>query len=507
MKRSLYLFTFMVIAAAVSCRNEDPVGTKPSLEVEKTTVVFGAGETAPVSVAVDAVDVDWKCEVPESAGWITASQSDARTLTIAVTVNSAAQERTGKVSVFAADSSLPAKEITVIQRGSDIPDTSEYTIKVAPASLTFEAQDAEAEYVTVTVEGGTFGWTVETEEGAGWIHAVPDEAGFTVTVDDNPATASRAANIVIVSAVEGVASKAVRVTQSGKVLPPSLSVDTEEITFKYLQDFGVTVNVEAVDINWNARTSDSPDGSGAELSWITVTVFKGDSNSSILVGARTNTTLQERSGYVVVTSDNPEVADIYIPVTQEAGREFLTDLTDDVEITDMAGAGSVLEFIPTQEWSDATTAVWYMALWGTGLDFVTVQWPWSQKYYGSGVRLYMTIRSQAIKFNDDNIYYLPDGEYTVAPDDPNNKVPFTIHAGEATQNIINPRGGWYYRLENDEYTQAAPLTGGSMNVERSGDEYTLTFDFTDDAGFRITGTCVAEMKVKVISSPAPKPER
>lgn len=98
-------------------------------------------------------------------------------------------------------------------------------------------------------------------------------------------------------------------------------------------------------------------------------------------------------------------------------------------------------------------------------------------------------------------------EYNAVPDSLDNNMPFTIVAGEASQNIITPRGAWYYTLESDEYVQRAPLAGGSMKVERSGDEYTLTFDLVDDAGFRITGYCVAEMKVKVISSPIPKPER
>lgn len=475
------------------------------MDIEESSVDFAASGNVPVSVKVQAVGVEWECRVPESYGWITASKTDDRTLTISVTDNDTRTDRLGKVRVIDSEGEVSVREITVTQAKGEAGE--ECSIAVDPASLSFVAEEAEPQQVKVTVTGEGLSWGTEVERGSEWLHVDRRDDTLVVSVDDNPSQEQRVATLTIVPAESSVAGKAVRVMQDGRVFPPSISVDPSELRFGYMKEFGRTVNVEAVNTGWNAKTSTTPDNKGQQVEWLEMQVFNTAGNSSVLVTALTNTTLEQRTGYVVITSDKSEAGDIYIPVVQDAGREFMTTLTNNVEVTDMTGAGSVLEFIPTQEWSDATTAIWYMSVWGEGLDFVTVDWPWSQKYYGSGSRFYLTIRSEAIKFNDDNIYYLPEGEYNVAPNDPNNKTPFTIVAGEASQNIITPRGAWYYALESDEYVQRAPLAGGGMKVERSGDEYTLTFDFVDDAGFRITGDCVAHMKVKVISSPTSKPER
>ena len=51
-----------------------------------------------------------------------------------------------------------------------------------------------------------------------------------------------------------------------------------------------------------------------------------------------------------------------------------------------------------------------------------------------------------------------------------------------------PTGTTYTRLENGTYTVNAPLVSGTMTVSRSGDTYTLQFDFKDDQGYTVTGT-------------------
>lgn len=43
-----------------------------------------------------------------------------------------------------------------------------------------------------------------------------------------------------------------------------------------------------------------------------------------------------------------------------------------------------------------------------------------------------------------------------------------------------------------------------MTVQRNGEVYTLTFDFTDDAGNAITGTCTATFNMTVTYNP-PEP--
>ena len=58
-------------------------------------------------------------------------------------------------------------------------------------------------------------------------------------------------------------------------------------------------------------------------------------------------------------------------------------------------------------------------------------------------------------------------------------------------------GSWYLEVigdaEEDVYGDMAPISSGTLHVARSGEEYTLTMDFKDDAGFSITGTCVTKL--------------
>ena len=51
-----------------------------------------------------------------------------------------------------------------------------------------------------------------------------------------------------------------------------------------------------------------------------------------------------------------------------------------------------------------------------------------------------------------------------------------------------PNGCWYQILTEDEYTDRVCLTNGTMTVTRNGENYTLTFDFTSDAGYKVTGS-------------------
>lgn len=120
----------------------------------------------------------------------------------------------------------------------------------------------------------------------------------------------------------------------------------------------------------------------------------------------------------------------------------------------------------------------------------------------------MTIRSSVIYFNDDNEYWLPEGTYRVVMEDiydENSREPFTVLAGSESNSVINPNGSWYYRLVEDEYVGSAPIVEGTVTVARNGEAYTLTFDFVDDAGYRITGTRTGALELKVASTPTPQP--
>ncbi|WP_154818432.1 MULTISPECIES: hypothetical protein [Rikenellaceae] len=43
-------------------------------------------------------------------------------------------------------------------------------------------------------------------------------------------------------------------------------------------------------------------------------------------------------------------------------------------------------------------------------------------------------------------------------------------------------------MENDTVTGDACITGGTITVTRNGEEYDIAFDFTSDAGYKVTGS-------------------
>lgn len=153
-----------------------------------------------------------------------------------------------------------------------------------------------------------------------------------------------------------------KVVQEGRVLQPSLGVDVRELHFgSRAEMLGQTVNVAAVAVDWKVVTSDTPDTSGNPVEWISIV---SERDSYFIVNVETNATLEERSGYVVVTSGQDDVPDIAVAVTQEAGREFLSDLTGDAVMEDLPGGGGNLSVIPVDDWTDFRTTTWYMSLWG-----------------------------------------------------------------------------------------------------------------------------------------------
>ena len=499
MKRVWELLFFAVFGVlSVACGEQEL--ERAFLKLETTNLEFEAVGAAVQTVAVTS-NVDWDCTMSdESMAWISVEKRTGG-VAVAVADNSGVESRSGAVTLVPASPDLEPKRITVVQSGSS------YTLSVEPASLSFAGEDAPAQEIAVTVGGGTLEWTVAADEACrSWVTVVRKEGTAVVTVADNPATEPRSGSVVISADVAGVGPKAVKVVQEGRVLQPSLGVDVRELQFgSRAEMLGQTVNVAAVAVDWKVVTSDTPDTSGNPVEWISIV---SERDSYFIVNVETNATLEERSGYVVVTSGQDDVPDIAVAVTQEAGREFLSDLTGDAVMEDLPGGGGNLSVIPVDDWTDFRTTTWYMSLWGADLEYVKVSWPYSVGYYGSGSRLEMTIRSSVIYFNDDNEYWLPEGTYRVVTEDiydENSREPFTVLAGSESNSVINPNGSWYYRLVEDEYVGSAPIVEGTVTVARNGEAYTLTFDFVDDAGYRITGTRTGALELKVASTPTPQP--
>ncbi len=459
----------------VSC--EGKTGTEqPSLEVSPETMTFEAG-SGTQQAAVTAQGVEWTHEVAaEAAEWLSAERSDDKTLTVTVAENPAPEQRSGRITVSAEGSGVAPCVITVTQQAADVA----YGLTLEPASLEFAGEGAPAQTVTVVAQGGLT-WTAEPEEAiAGWVTLAVEGDKITVTAADNPETASRSGNIVVTPSVESVGQKAIRVVQTGKEVIPELSATPTELTFpcgdvtsEYTEP--QTIQVTAVGTTWHLMWSIDVAGEWAE-------VMPNDSDDEIMLRLKRNGTAEPRTASLFIVPDNADLGlqTVEVKVTQEAAPEYRSNLTENVElnVTHMSG-----EIRPGQ---------------GTGTEgtYWTLQFfgPDAEYNYGmgggTGDRLYIQMASTLIERNDDGVYDLPEGTYTVTTAEKEDKMgpwelgyPFNLNAS-----AMFPSGTTYTRLENGTYTVNAPLVSGTMTVSRSGDTYTMEFDFRDDQGYTVTGT-------------------
>ena len=203
--------------------------TTASLEVSPSSLTFGAEDTTPQEITVTATGVEWEYTLPSSADWITVDDGTAGKLLVSVVKNPTAEKRTASIAVKPVNNDdVKAKSVTVTQAGSETPEV--YSLTVDPAALTFEAEGAAGQSVKVTASGEGITWSAAVDEAAKeWItlsatEGTEGETTLTVTVQDNPDTAERSANVTLTPSAESVGPKAIRVTQEAKVLPPSFSM-------------------------------------------------------------------------------------------------------------------------------------------------------------------------------------------------------------------------------------------------------------------------------------------
>lgn len=506
MRKLLPLINVLVAASLFSCVGAGGESQKPEVVIGKTTLAFDASGNSSQTVDVTA-NVEWSVSVASSAAeWLHATKTDSKTITVSVEDNDA-EQRSGILTISAVDGSITPKKVTVTQAKAA---EQQYSLSVDPAAMTFGAEEAEPQTATVMVSDPQLKWSAAPEdEIKEWVTVTAEGDRVTVSVLDNPETTPRAGNVIITPAIESAPKKAIRVTQEGRILPPSLELSARELTFDAIRGMGQSVTVKAVNVNWTAQVVREE---GADVSWIEMSITNTEENSYFTVNVATNPLLEERRGYIEVKSNHPEVEDIMVTVIQEAGVEHLSDLTDNVNLEDISDAVShEVFFSPNQTWHDRDYASWDIELWGATVDRKK-DWQGFYHYSGNGTRLFLRFRSERIVHNDDEEYVLPSGEYVVCS--PEESVPWSIAPGERTNNFATPLGSWYMKVAGeDTYSNKAPVTGGTITVSHNGDEYTFILDLTDDAGFNIAGRCVTKldnMKINfhplIDPSSKPKPE-
>ena len=484
------LFIAAACLLAAACTPQDGGGETASLEVSPKSLTFGAEDTTPQEITVTATGVEWEYAVPSSADWITVDDGTAGKLLVSVAKNPTAEKRTASIRIIAKDNDdLEPVSVTVTQAGSETPEV--YSLTVDPAALTFEAEGAAGQSVKVTASGEGITWSAAIDEAAKeWItlsatEGAEGETTLTVTVQDNPDTAERSANVTLTPSVESVGPKAIRVTQEAKVLPPSLAITYDG--GKELPEEGfvmgyrgrlITLALVPVNLTWKAE---------ADAEWLKITVNTDYNLLTIAMSDVLNTSSESRSCNIIVTTDAEGVGPFKIPVTQEGQPEFQSTILEDMELTTLTHC--YVAVTPNCDWRDKPFTQWDMRFMSENVSYANNL----GNYSGTGDRLTVDLVSEPIWVNDDAEYYLPDGTYTVVANfnsDENLRVPGSVSAGAFT--FSHPRftnGTWYVRIEDDAYPGGqAAITEGTMTVSRTGEEYVITFEFVSDAGFAVTGT-------------------
>ena len=484
---------------AVACSPENEGVQEASLEVSPSQLTFGAEDTAPQEITVTATGVEWEYAVPSSADWITVDDGTAGKLLVSVTKNPTAEKRTASIRITAKDNDdLEPVSVTGTQAGSETPEV--YSLTVDPAALTFEAEGAAGQSVKVTASGEGITWSAAVDEAAKeWItlsatEGTEGETTLTVTVQDNPDTAERSANVTLTPSAESVGPKAIRVTQEAKVLPPSFSmsynggeIPEEGFTIHYKGETSYDVDVVPVNVEWNVKVEYEAGSSG----WLEANKVESENVNKIHIACnldkRENTSSDPRTARVVVTTNVEDIGPFEIPVTQEGKPDFQSTILEDMELPTRKHCYTNLQ--PNCDWRDKPFTWWELRFMSEGLTFENSK----GAYFGTGDRLTIEMATEPIWVNDDREYYLPEGTYTVRPN-------FSYDTTEALEPGISagafgyshptfPNGTWYVRIEDDAYPgDQAAITEGTMTVSRTGEEYVITFEFVSDAGFAVTGT-------------------
>ena len=162
MKKILFVAAACILAAA--CKPTETETTTASLEVTPTSLSFAAEDTAPQTITVTAVGVEWTYSLAESGKeWVTIERLSDKELTVAVADNTKAEQRTAAVTFKAKDNNrIKDRSVTIIQQGAENPEV--YALTVDTTVLTFEAEVAAGQRVKVTASGEGMPWSAAVED-------------------------------------------------------------------------------------------------------------------------------------------------------------------------------------------------------------------------------------------------------------------------------------------------------------------------------------------------------
>ncbi len=496
MKRYTYLLAAAALVLNISCDGpENTAQPQATLKAEPASLRFAAASAPAQTVTVTAEETEWTHSIPEDAGWLTATRDGDR-LSVSVADNAEETGRTATITLNASAEGVEPVKITVRQEAAETPEPEKPSLSVSPEKLVFAAAEASGQEVTVTVTGGVT-WTAAPAGAEEWIHIAPAEGKFTVTVDDNPESLERSGYINVSPGDKTLATCRIYVTQEPKAVPASITpqlpdgaTPEEGLTLPFTRGSStLPVTVAPEDAQWSVQVES--DGS-SDSSWLSATNVAAPSQHTVFLSYQLNEAETQRTAYLVLTHADSSAEPVRVKVTQKAKTDVNSTIYEDV---DSHPAFIKAQVMANNDWRDFPFVQWTLTLYTEGITYDALWGRWGGS--GDRIKILMTGSPQ----HEDEVV-LEEMTYEVVPYDEYNKMPASdrkpgwVCAAQGSGNGAYPSGTWHQVYENGSITGCANAVGGSVTVTRSGDDYTITWNFTSDAGCKVTGSYTGPIEIQ-----------
>jgi phosphotriesterase-related protein len=318
----LIVFTtdYDVVAAGWSASY---TGNNPALSVtpESRSVSSASGTTTFTVTS----NIDWS--LSESSGWLTATKTNATTLTVSYDENTIVDSRSAEITVSGAG--VTSQNIIVNQSGASP------ALSVTPESRSVSS----ASGTTTFTVASNIDWSLS--ESSGWLTATKTDATtLTVSYDENTIVDSRSVEITVSGA--GVTSQNIIVNQSGA--SPALSVTPESRPVSSAP--GITTFTVTSNIDWSVSESSG---------WLTAT--KTDA-TTLTVSYDENTIVDSRSAEITVSGVG--ITSQNITVNQSGASPALSVAPESRPVSSASGT-TTFTVTSNIDWSVSESSGWLTA--------------------------------------------------------------------------------------------------------------------------------------------------
>ena len=273
----------------------------PNLEVSETQMTLSSGASSGRSFRIYS---NQKWTVTDDASWLNYTPSEGsgdQTVSVSVTENKDAQDRTAMITVKAG--SL-VKYILVKQEAASQSTT--YTLKVETTVMAFDADQSVPVPQTFSIRSNT-AWTIVSD--ATWLtfSTTKGEGDQTITVTADNYTVtdrSRSAAITIQADKDSNLKQTILVTQKAATFNPSFSLS--ETNFAFDEKGGQKTFIVDSNMKWSVSCNQT---------WLSCTPANGEDKGYVTVTVAPNTGTSARDAIITVKASNGDTRQISVSQT------------------------------------------------------------------------------------------------------------------------------------------------------------------------------------------------